>query len=331
MPAYSPGPGVNLKAFDRQDGTHCANAAAIWSAACGPDLAIPQSFVEFNTRPTTGGAQSGRLAIDGDQVVGFVLASILRGDPETSPPDLGYIDAIAVLPRCQRTGIGTTLLAWAEAWLIEQGCTHTQLGASMRTFVPGLPVGLGAEPFFRHRGYADHPEESQTWDVARDLADYISPPTVHEIDGVVCPARPGEEEAVLAFLQREFPGRWRFEFQECLREGGRLSDFVLLRTNRGIDGCCHLTFADSLQPLARYYPYRLPQPWGQLGSIGVSADRRGQGYGSALLDGALRRLRDQHVRGCVIDWTNLLDFYGRFGFKPYRRYSRLLKEFQAHG
>jgi predicted N-acetyltransferase YhbS len=71
--------------------------------------------------------------------------------------------------------------------------------------------------------------------------------------------------------------------------------------------------------------HRLPKPWGQLGPIGVSKDVRGKGYGGALLDAGLGYLRDQGVRGCVIDWTDLVDFYGKFGFKPYREYAILGK------
>ncbi len=79
------------------------------------------------------------------------------------------------------------------------------------------------------------------------------------------------------FLRREFPGRWRFEFEAHLSEGGRISDFIALWTERGVDGCCLLTFEDSRRPLDRFFPHALPKPWGQLGSIGVSADIARQG------------------------------------------------------
>jgi predicted N-acetyltransferase YhbS len=162
--------------------------------------------------------------------------------------------------------------------------------------------------------------------VARDLSDYAPPASVRPIDGIVRPAQSADEDALLAFIQREFPGRWRYDFQEYLRGGGRIADHMVLLTARGVVGFCRLNFDDSWQPLARYYPHQLPKPWGQLGTIGVSQDSRGKGYGAAVLDAGLRRLRDSGVRGCVIDWTELLDFYGKFGFKPYRRYAILLKE-----
>jgi GNAT superfamily N-acetyltransferase len=173
------------------------------------------------------------------------------------------------------------------------------------------------------------------WDVARSLRDYpagqswrgyVSPSSAQrQTDAAVRPARAGEEDALLAFFRREFPGRWRFEFEEFLREGGRVSDYMLLWTGRGVDGFCQLTFGDSLRPLDRFFMHRLARLWGQLGPIGVSWDCRGKGYGAALLDAGLRRLRDHGVDGCVIDWTTLLDFYGKFGFQPYREYKVLEK------
>lgn len=163
----------------------------------------------------------------------------------------------------------------------------------------------------------------------RPASDYTPPATVREIPGSVRPAQPGQEEALLAFLRREFPDRWRFEYEEHLRVGGRISDYMLLWTDAGVRGFCQLTFEDSPKPIERFFPYRLPRPWGNLRPIGVSAADRGRGYGAAVLDAGLRRLRDNGVKGCVIDWTSLLDFYGKFGFEPYREYKILVKRMDS--
>jgi len=319
-----------LMAFQLEpfDAAAAATVAAIWTAACGHDLAISPGFVEYNMRPTAGAAQAGRLALHHGRPVGSVLASALPDDPATSPPEVGWIDAIAVLPAFQRQGIGSAMLAWAEGRLAGLGCTHSRLGASLRPFAPGLPVQLGTEAVFRAWGYGDRSQSSIVWDVARDLADYGSRsgqlPLTTDIR--LQPALPGQEEALLAFLQREFPGRWRFECQELVREGERLSDTMLLWTGRGVDGFCRMTTEDSPRPIERFYMHRLPRPWGQLGPIGVSRDRRGRGYGAALLDAAIMHLKGAGVRGCVIDWTDLVEFYARFGFEPYREYAVLLKQ-----
>ena len=89
---------------------------------------------------------------------------------------------------------------------------------------------------------------------------------------------------MMKFFDREFPNRWRFEFQEFLKEHGRISNYQLLISDRGVDGFARLTFADSERPIERFYMHRLPKPWGQLGPIGVSKDTRGKGFGRALLD-----------------------------------------------
>jgi predicted N-acetyltransferase YhbS len=183
--------------------------------------------------------------------------------------------------------------------------------------------------FFERHGYGGTPELARrAWDVASNLAAYTPPPTVREVAGSVRPAQADDYDAVLAFLRREFPGRWRYEFEQLVAAGARIADYMVLWTDRGVDGCCLLTFEDSYRPIDRFYPYRLPRPWGQLGSIGVSEDLRGQGFGAALLDAGLRRLHNNGVNGCVIDWTGIVDFYAKFGFAPYRSYMILSKPLQ---
>ncbi|MBI5035698.1 MAG: GNAT family N-acetyltransferase [Chloroflexi bacterium] len=315
-----------LRLFNNSD---IFSIVSIWNDACGPDLAITPRFVEYNTRPATGVIQSGYIALQDGQPVGFVLASTLPNNPTVSPPQLGWIDALAVLPSAQKQNIGSELLAAAEDWLRAQGCSRFRLGGSLKPFIPGLPVELNDEDFFRKRGYGG---DKVDWDFASDLGNYVrrthpersEAKSQDESHVTIRPAQPGDESTILEFFKREFPGRWQFEFQEFLNEQGRITDYHLLITNR-VDGFARLTFEDSERPIERFYMQRLPKPWGQLGPIGVSKDTRGKGFGGALLDAALYRLHEQGIRGCVIDWTSLAEFYGKFGFKPYRKYLMLIK------
>lgn len=313
----SEGVTLNLISFDHTARTHQEGAAAIWTAACGSELAITPAFVAFNTRPTPGMVQSGRIALREGEPVGFVLVSA-----ESTPSDKrqGWIDALAVAPTAQRQGVGSALLTWTQSWLKEQGCTRVWLGGSLRPFTPGLPVALGeaGRTFFLRRGFE---EQGRVWDVARDLRDYLPmrvPDAVH-----LRPTRPGEEAMLLDFMAREFPGRWQLECELFLSEGGRASDWLLLwhEAEARPVGFCQITLEDSLRPIERFYPRRLPRPWGQFGPLGVAAAERGKGYGAAIVDGAARYLQSLGVRGCVIDWTDLTDFYGKFGFMLYREYA----------
>lgn len=301
----------------------CETIAKIWNDACHNELAITRRLAEYNTQSPAGAIQAGQIAMLDNRAVGFVLATALPNDPQTSPPHVGWVDAIAVLGNQQKRGVGSTLLAWAEDWLRAQGCTRVRLGGGLRPFAPGYPVELNNIAFFQKRGYVLRTESNHVWDVARDLSDYTSALPV--TDATMRPAQPGDENAIAEFFAREFPGRWRYEFQEFLKERGRMSDYILLLTARGVDGFARVTLEDSERPIDRFFMHRLPKPWGQLGPIGISKDARGKGYGGALLDAGLRYLRDQGVRGCVIDWTDLVDFYAKFGFKPYRQYAILTK------
>lgn len=82
---------------------HIPALVSIWNAACGANLAITPRFVEYNTRPATSAIQAGRIAMRADTPVGFVLASALPNDPQTSPREAGWIDAIAVAPEISAT------------------------------------------------------------------------------------------------------------------------------------------------------------------------------------------------------------------------------------
>lgn len=321
QPIPQPTTQLQLLEFNRQQASHLRTLTELWNTACGDNLAISTRFVEFNTQPVTAGHQSGRIAQVNGQPIGFVLASSLA-DASVNAPQVGWVDALAVTPAAQRQGYGTLLLQWAEEWLATQGCQRATLGCSQRPFVPGLPVELATQGFFETHGWL---RTNTVWDMAANLAHYSVPSTVREIDGIVRPGQPGDEAALLEFLRREFPGRWRFEFEEFLRNQPRIADYMLLWTERGVDGFCQLTFSDSSRPLDRFFPYQLPRPWGQLGSVGVSADKRGQGYGAAVVDAGLRRLHNNGVNGCVIDWLVIVDFYAKFGFEKSREYTQFGK------
>jgi GNAT superfamily N-acetyltransferase len=310
---------IELELFKPADGAHLDTLVDIWNAACAPDLPVTPRFVEFNAR-TPGVEQVGCLALRAGRPVGFVLASAVAG----TSADTGWVDALAVVPDARRQGAGVALLCWAEAWLEERGCAAARLGGSLRPFAPGLPIELGSEHFFARRGYV---LQRHVWDVARRLRHYTSPASARPAD--VRPLRVGEEPALLAFMTRAFPGRWASECRKILAAGGRRSDYLALWVDGAIEGFCHLTLEDSYNPIERFYPQRLPRPWGQLGPIGVGEACRGQGYGAALLDAGLRYLRDGGVDGCVIDWTDLLDFYARFSFVPYRQYAVLTKKLNS--
>ncbi|HOG80310.1 MAG TPA: GNAT family N-acetyltransferase [Anaerolineaceae bacterium] len=315
---------IQLVDFEREPKTFAATAQ-IWNAGVPADLGFSPAFMEFNTRETTGVMQAGKVAVDEGLPVGFALATV--GNSELFK-GLSTLDILAVHPDYQGRGIGSMLLEWAEGWVRAAGARSLRLGASLRPFAPGLPVEIDAVGFFAKRAF-DMSEEHYEWDVARSIKDYVTPESLQSIQADARPLKSGEEGELLKFLQREFPGRWHFEVSEFFREGGRASDFMVLWTEIGVDGFCWTTYPDSARPLERFYMGNLAQPWAQLGPLGVGKGCRGKGLGGALIDAAIRRVQSEGVDGCLIDWTDLLDLYGKFGFTPYRQYRMLSKQFAS--
>ena len=297
-----------------------ADAIRIWNAASHPDYPINERFLAYNGIPAIGETLVGRVAIHNDEVVGFVLACAVQGGP------LGWVSTIAVHPSAQRQGIGSALLVWAERWLMEHGCKRIRIGGNLRPFLPGLPYVMRENvAFFKKHGYKFSADQPYEYDIARGLKDYqsvYSQPAHAELSPMNC----GEEYLLLGLLHREYPGRWEFEAQEFVRIGGRASDYLLLRVSGEVQGFCRLTLADSERPIERFYPQRLPQPWGQYGPLGLSKSVRGQGLGGYLIDAAACHMQSLGVDGCVIDWTSLVELYGKFGFKVYNQYISLFKK-----
>ena len=299
--------------------SHYADAIRTWNAACHRDYAINERFLSYNVIPTTGEMIEGRVAIHNGESVGFVLACAMQGGM------LGWVSAMVVQPSAQRKGIGAELLAWAEGWLTEQGCNRIRIGGNLRPFLPGLPYAMRDHvAFFEKQGYGSPVRQPYEYDIACSLKNYqASYPK--PVDANLIPMNPGDEKLLLDFLHREYPGRWEFEAQEFVKNGGRAADYLLLHVDSEVQGFCRLTLPDSERPIERFYPQRLPQPWGQFGPLGLSKAIRGRGLGGYLIDAAACHMQSLGVNGCVIDWTSLVDLYAKFGFKVYNQYISLFK------
>jgi len=302
------------------------NISELWNIACEKGLEISERLVRYHLSAAANTEVGCRLAEWKGQPAGFVTVCATTGPNEGLAHPSGWIGGLAVTPAAQRQGIGSRLLSWAEAWLAQRGCLTVRLGGDPKPLVPGVPLQTGSSGFFLKRGYTSRRGSPRVWDVARSLDGYTIPAFVKALPLEVSLLQAGDVPEMDAFLRREFPGRWHFEFQEHLRLGGRASDYLASWGQDGIDGFCRITLEDGIIPIERFYPHGLPRPWGHLGPIGLSAGRRGQGMGSALLDAGLRYLHSRGVAGCVIDWTDLPDFYGKFGFQPHHEYLVLIKE-----
>lgn len=252
--------------------------------------------------------------------LGFVLTKVWRG--EVYPgceryQGQGWIALMAVAPQAWRNGIGKQLMVAAHARLRGRGCDRVQLGGSFHHALPGVPDGWDdARAFFRDQGYEDGP---LVWDVKRNLADGEPLPEAPPPPGISLRLyRPGEEAALEAFLQREWPGRWARDMAVTLAAGASVEDVMgAFRADDTPVGFAQLALPGSAGA-QRWAGFE--SAMAALGPIGVAADARGGGLGLALLAAGLRHLRAHEAGPTVIDWTDLLAFYARMGFAPWLRY-----------
>jgi predicted N-acetyltransferase YhbS len=292
---------------------------ALWQEAAGDRYPILPALWAAVTAGDPGFRPADLLvAMEGGVPVGFVLTKRLReAFPGSDRYDaVGWVALMAVAPAHQRRGLGSRLLAAAEAGLKDAGARRVVLGGSFHHVMPGVPAALpGAAAFVEQHGYA---LGGTVWDVRRDLGEGPALPTVPAAPGVgFRPCAPDRVAALNAFLAASFPGRWARDVGRFLAEGGDPGTVMTLEVDGAIEGFAWLHPPGS--PGALRWAGFAPG-MAALGPIGVSEAVRGRGLGLGLLVAGLSGLAAQGARDTVIDWTTLLEFYGRVGFEPWLAY-----------
>ncbi len=309
---------------------------ALWNAALGARFPLTARLWRQNVDEDPNRADGdGLIARAGDgAVAGFALTRMLRRDGAAvkgdlaALRDLGWIIGLVVGPEHAGQGLGGRLLGLAEGRLRGRGAMGCDPGGGVGHLLPGPPAG-GEEDeralrFWVRHGYRP---ERRVHDLRRSLADWAPPPppaALCEGGYRIVPGAPGEEGAVVDFLRRAFPGRWRYEVAEAFARGGAAGDVLLVKDGAGtIEGfLCLWPFDGALLGSGDHWFPALGPRFGAIGPLGVAASVRGRGLGLALVAEGVSELRRRGVEECVIDWTDLLDFYGRLGFRPWRSYWR---------
>lgn len=267
------------------------------------------------------------VAEDG-KVVAFIAvkksaASLYRG-PD---PDQAHITGIAF----ESPAAGHEAFSYAKRVLADRGAFKIVFGQDSRHFYPGCPADSGVlhdfllvEGFSEGRKFADFEADLTQYQPPPGCLDLIQKSNDEDAALEVKPLDMSDRDNLRAFMEREFPGRWRYDtFAKIADEGS--SDFVYCLWHRGAVVGFALTQHFGCQfPIAgAVWRADLGEKWGTLGPIGLARDLQGRGYGSALLASALMELKSKGVERCLIDWSTLDAFYGKHGFNPTRHYREM--------
>jgi GNAT superfamily N-acetyltransferase len=292
---------------------------------------LTEAFWQYNTIGQGVNFQAADFigAIINKQLSGFVLTRRFRdliNNPDMQiNAKIGWISALVVAKAYRKQGIGTALLQKAEENLV--GVTKIRLGGDVGHFFPGVPAELPTR-FFEKRGYEF--ETQLHSDLHRSLHDWQTQPEpagVKSGEYYFRQGKPGEEIAIIEFLAKAFPGRWRYKIALDFAQNVSPEDITLLkRHDHSIAGfleCRHVQSANLVPTLA----FANKPTWGGIGPLGVDSTVRGGGLGLGIIAYATDYLKSLGVTDIIIDWTSLVDFYGKLGYTVHRTYRYGFKNF----
>lgn len=306
---------------------------ALWQSTLGEQwpLTEPLFRVVIDTRR---GYQTFQhfVAVEGDEIIGFIAAQATAN--VAAPALKGNIGAVLVAPHRQRRGTGRALLDRALAYLHGLGVLCVQLGGWEPRFWPGVPRNLpGALAFVEACGW----DTSETdYDLMRRLDGYTTPPAVaqrlHDAGVAIDAATEADVPEVIAFQAREFPG-WYEHYQYTAAVGDHADILVARAANDGnaVVGALLMCSPDARPKRSEVIWQTILGPdMGALNAVGVAAAAQGRGIGIGLVARGSEILKSRGVGCCHIGWTDLLDFYGKVGYTPWREYAACRRELQSH-
>ncbi|MER3495840.1 MAG: hypothetical protein C4320_02915 [Armatimonadota bacterium] len=277
---------------------------------------VDEPLFRLNTVDAPGFDWGASLVDQGDdgEIRAFIAFKRAPKAWRTSSPDalhlstLGFVDAEA----------GFRVFTEAVNRIRDRGFDSIIYGMEERHFWPGVPISVSQiNTFLELQGFEFGGEY---FDLERDLLGFTHAtivPQEAELRVLTSQDIPSLE----AFFLRTFPGRWHRTVMEKVMIEGRAGTVFGLLIQGEVEGFALLQDSRAKLPIGgAVWKQSLGENWCSLGPIGVSERVRGGGYGGALLAEALRYLAEQGGRRCIIDWTTLDAFYGKYGFVPTRRY-----------
>ncbi|NGP44749.1 GNAT family N-acetyltransferase [Bacillaceae bacterium SIJ1] len=278
-------------------------------------LFVQNTFEDPNWLP-----EGSRGAWKNDELVGIVTAKRWQeGDAIPAYQSMGWIQALLVKREHRNKGIGTALLRHAEAALVRAGATDLYIGRDPGDFFPGWPAeDEMATAWLERLGYEN---EGRVFDLKRTEPG----PVVEAVFPDHVEARTltaDEADRFIAFLDREFPGRWAYEARKYFAAGGTGEDYMVLLDQGDIVGFARMNGGKT--PIIGQNVYWAPLFAGSLGGVGplgVAKHVRGKGYGKNIISAAVNHVQATGVKYQVIDWTGHEGLYEKWGFTPYKYYA----------
>lgn len=269
---------------------------------------------------------SGIITNEYGNIIGLIIAKKdLKNKVTKSEKKTGWVQFILVDKDVRKQGVGSKLLEHVEMNFKKYGIREVFLGRDPHHYFPGIPAEYQEViDWFETKSYKDNGTE---YDLINRYQknNEIKIPSINNVTFSLLDNYDHKE--MLSFMRKEFPGRWTFELNEYLKIGGQGREFVVIKEDDKIIGFCRINDKDS--PIIAsniYWSSLIDQDLGGVGPLGIAAEKRGLGYGIAIVEAGIAFLRKRDIKTIVIDWTGLVDFYKKLNYEPWKKYVSYSKE-----
>ncbi|UCZ52984.1 GNAT family N-acetyltransferase [Bacillus shivajii] len=319
---------MQFHSWDELNEEHILAICKLWNREIGEQFPMRESLFKQNSVDDENVCISGSFFVlnDGGQCIGAIVTKICQTEEvkRLLAEEVGWIQWMLVDSAFRNKGIGGELLKKAEAALKDQGAKKVIGGRDPFHYFPGIPVSMPAvRKWFEGKGYK-YSKTVSDFIRHEDKEGYDEMPFFPEVSINVL--SPKDQNDFLTFMHEKFPGRWEYEAKKYYELGGSGREYIVMKQGGAIIGFCRVNDADS--PMIAQNTYWAPRFNGRLGGIGplgIDKAYRKHGYGLGIVQAAITVLQKREVDHLIIDWTELIEFYQKFGFEIIWRYDQLEK------
>ena len=298
----------------------------LWNQEYGFIFPITDELFQRNTYGTKGFLpENSYVALVDNQPIGFIITKTWDDDYKIPAYEsVGWISLIFVQQAFRSQGIGTRLLDLSINYFKNQGIKHIYLGKDYQNFFPGLPKDLKAfGDWFSKRGFEALYETNDLINLNLSIFSKELLPYHDHHEYLIRLAKKEDLPQLLDFMTREFPGRWFVELKDYLNNGGKGDEYLIcLNSSQEVVGFCRIgTYQTPINLIGFSLTWRARfARLGGLGPLGVAKDHRHNNIAHNLLVTGVMELRNRGCNQAIIDWTNLLELYRKYGFEIWKTY-----------
>ena len=311
--------------FNQLEKEEVLNLRNLWNDELGFIFPITEELFNRNTYLTNGFLLDCSYVAMFDNIpVGFIISKVWNTTKvDGLYENTGWISLIYVSKKYRKQGIGSKLISLVESDFKDLGISKINLGKDYQNFFPGLPKDLKEHlDWFTKRGYTALYETNDlvNLNLNQNLLN-LEFKSDNKYDIRLCTKDDFPE--LIRFMEKNFPGRWLVELKDYIKNNGTGCEFVVCVNNKKrICGFCKIgSYKTPIELISFSLTWRDRfLRLGGIGPLGVDSDFRRQNIAYNMIVFSVNYLKSIGSNALIIDWTNLISFYRKFGFEIWKTY-----------